>query len=83
MNSNGGGTSTPPPPPAGWYSDPSGRFEFRYWDGSEWTRSVASGGRASYDEGPVRWADPGSAMPSAESVISPETGNSDGRRARR
>ncbi len=37
-------TSTPP---AGWYPDPSGRFEQRYWDGAAWTEHVVSGGQQS------------------------------------
>jgi Protein of unknown function (DUF2510) len=43
---------TPPAPaapvssvPAGWYSDPSGRFELRYWDGSQWSEHVSRGGQ--------------------------------------
>ena len=44
------GSSPPQPAPAGaapaaWYADPSGRFEFRYWDGKEWTEHVARGGQ--------------------------------------
>jgi len=31
--------------PAGWYHDPSGRYELRYWDGSQWTEHVARGGQ--------------------------------------
>jgi hypothetical protein len=31
--------------PAGWYPDPSGRFELRYWDGTQWTEHVARGGQ--------------------------------------
>lgn len=41
------GQSGPPPallPPAGWYPDPSGRHEQRYWDGKGWTGHVSSGG---------------------------------------
>ena len=34
-----------PAVPAGWYADPSGRFELRYWDGSAWTEHVARGGQ--------------------------------------
>ena len=30
--------------PAGWYADPSGRFELRYWDGDRWTEHVSRGG---------------------------------------
>lgn len=34
----------PPPvenPPFGWYADPSGRHEKRYWDGTRWTEHVS------------------------------------------
>ena len=27
--------------PAGWYPDPSGRFEVRYWNGQAWTEHTA------------------------------------------
>jgi uncharacterized protein YxjI len=37
------------PPPAGWYADPFGRHEARYYDGSVWTEHVASHGRPSTD----------------------------------
>ena len=30
--------------PAGWYADPWGRFELRYWDGGRWTEHVSRGG---------------------------------------
>ena len=35
--------------PAGWYPDPSGRHEHRYWDGTRWTEHVASHGRPGTD----------------------------------
>lgn len=35
--------------PAGWFEDPSGLFEHRYWNGSEWTDQVASMGVVSTD----------------------------------
>lgn len=38
--------------PAGWYSDPSGRFELRYWDGSAWTEHVSRAGQQ-YTDPPV------------------------------
>lgn len=46
--------SAPVPPPstavpAGWYPDPAGRHELRYWDGSAWTPSVSDGGAVSAD----------------------------------
>lgn len=31
--------------PAGWYADPSSRYELRYWDGSTWTEHVSRGGQ--------------------------------------
>ena len=31
--------------PAGWYPDPSGRFEMRYWDGTAWTEHVSRQGQ--------------------------------------
>lgn len=33
----------------GWQADPTGRFEHRYWDGSQWTDDVANAGVASTD----------------------------------
>ena len=41
--------ATPPMPPAGWYADPSGRHEYRYWDGTYWTAGVADGGITAAD----------------------------------
>ena len=38
------------PIPAGWYTDPAGRYEQRYWDGSSWTSHVCSHGHAGRDE---------------------------------
>ena len=36
---------------AGWFPDPSGRYEHRYWDGAAWTSHVSRGGVASVDDG--------------------------------
>jgi hypothetical protein len=33
-----------PTPSAGWYPDPYGRHEVRFWDGARWTEHAASGG---------------------------------------
>lgn len=38
--------------PAGWYHDPSGRYELRYWDGRQWTEHVARAGNQ-YTDPPV------------------------------
>ena len=35
--------------PAGWYADPSGRFELRYWNGDSWTEHVSRAGQQSTD----------------------------------
>ncbi|HZC70025.1 MAG TPA: phospholipid scramblase-related protein [Jatrophihabitans sp.] len=40
------GTSAPP---AGWYADPFGRHEARYFSGTAWTEHVSSHGRAGID----------------------------------
>lgn len=46
--------STQPPPTsvadAGWFPDPSGKHEYRYWDGAAWTRDVADRGVQSLDD---------------------------------
>ena len=39
----------PPSSPPGWYADPLGRHEVRYFDGQQWTEHVASHGRTSVD----------------------------------
>src|SRR5205823_3703567 len=36
--------TTPPMVPAGWYADPAGRHEYRFWDGMNWTVHVSDGG---------------------------------------
>jgi hypothetical protein len=44
---------TPTPAvPAGWYADPAGRYELRYWDGSQWTEHVSRAGQQ-YTDPPV------------------------------
>jgi hypothetical protein len=45
-------TPTTPSVPAGWYADPAGRFELRYWDGTAWTEHVSRGGQQ-YTDPPV------------------------------
>jgi len=61
--------------PAGWYSDPAQRHQFRYWDGSQWTAHVSTGGVTSVDPagaGPVGQAaatgQPGSDLPATMAV---------------
>ncbi len=38
-----------PGPPAAWYTDPSGHYEYRYWDGGAWTAHVSRHGVAEVD----------------------------------
>lgn len=40
---------TPPPPPPGWFPDPLGRHEHRYFNGTTWTADVADGGQRFVD----------------------------------
>ena len=45
-------TVVAPPPvsaPPSWQPDPSGKFEFRYWNGDEWTEFVSKDGVSSTD----------------------------------
>jgi hypothetical protein len=43
-------TGTPPTmPPPKWGPDPSGRHQFRYWDGATWTEYVSDNGTQSTD----------------------------------
>jgi Protein of unknown function (DUF2510) len=46
--------AAPPPPPAaavpaGWFVDPHGRHEHRWWDGTRWTDQVSTGGLRALD----------------------------------
>ena len=41
--------STPTITPSGWYPDPSGRHQYRYWDGKGWSSQVSDGGRTATD----------------------------------
>lgn len=50
-------SDTPTPTPPGWFPDPVGRHEYRWWDGTTWTDQAASGGRSVVD--PLHAAGPG------------------------
>ena len=41
-----------PSVPAGWYADPAGRYELRYWDGGTWTEHVSRAGQQ-FTDAPV------------------------------
>src|SRR5215813_11733418 len=55
--------ATPPIVPAGWYTDPAGRHEYRYWDGTDWKPEVSDGG--------VTTVDPLGPPPSAQRTLEP------------
>jgi len=46
------GPHAEPVSPAAWHPDPSGRFHYRWWDGSEWTSNVATDGYVLVDTNP-------------------------------
>ena len=48
---------------AGWYGDPTGRSELRYWNGSVWTDDVARGQEQSTDKIEGDYAPPSSPAP--------------------
>jgi hypothetical protein len=39
--------NTPPATPAGWYQDPTGQGDARYWNGASWTQAIDRGGQQS------------------------------------
>jgi Protein of unknown function (DUF2510) len=46
---------------AGWFGDPAGRHQYRYWDGVAWTAAVADNGTQSADplpQRPPQWVPP-------------------------
>ncbi|GEM_PF-2006534 len=46
----GGSTEEAPRwPPAGWYSDPTGLHEYRFWEGSDWSSYVSDHGNVATD----------------------------------
>ena len=49
-------------PAAGWHPDPTGRHEYRYWDGTDWTGDVSDHGTPAFD--PIGTAPPAGAGPS-------------------
>jgi hypothetical protein len=43
------GTAAVPPAGAQWAADPSGRNQYRWWDGQTWTTSVSNNGMIGVD----------------------------------
>lgn len=62
---------------AGWFADPSGAHELRYWDGTSWTEDVSDAGNQSFAAVPPAAPPPdqGDApAPSPGTVASPPAG---------
>lgn len=55
---------------AGWYADPAGGHQYRYWDGAAWTEHVADDGRQAID--PLPAADPLAALRAREAEVRAE-----------
>lgn len=55
--------------PAGWYPDPTSRFEVRYWSGAQWTEHVTTAGVQSTDA-----LEPLPLLTVAEEDVKPRTG---------
>jgi hypothetical protein len=53
-------------PAVGWYRDPSGRFEFRFWDGNQWRAEVTANGSHHFD--PPTWPAPSERQGSTQSA---------------
>jgi hypothetical protein len=45
--------------PAGWVRDPFDRFQYRYWDGEQWTAHVSTDGKSEVDPLGVAESQPG------------------------
>ncbi|HUG85918.1 MAG TPA: DUF2510 domain-containing protein [Euzebya sp.] len=54
-------------PAADWYPDPSGRFQFRYWDGETWTGHVST-------DGTTEWDPPGDGASGETEDLAPDVG---------
>lgn len=66
--------------PAQWHPDPTGRHQYRYWDGVRWTDAVADDGCQSVDpigapEAPRRLTRKEQARAAANEVVSEASGN--------
>jgi hypothetical protein len=61
--------------PAGWYPDPQGGHQHRYWDGNTWTDQVADSGVAQTDVAVAERTEPAEAVaePAADDNVKPAT----------
>ncbi len=65
--------------PSGWYNDPTDQYMYRYWNGSQWTDQVSSGGTTSTDPNAMDSSvatvppGPGTEAPGAPPATQPQT----------
>ena len=60
---------------SGWREDPFGRFDYRYFDGTEWTDRVSTGGAVTNDP-PTRTPPPVGQATSPDQPVSPQASES-------
>jgi hypothetical protein len=63
-----------PARPANWYADPTGRHQYRYWNGTEWTDQVADNQVTSTDPPTMPAADVPVSAPAAATSPPPAPG---------
>jgi len=39
--------------PSGWYTDPTSKYSYRFWNGAQWTNQVSTGGNSGTDPDPM------------------------------
>jgi hypothetical protein len=54
---------------AGWHPDPTGKYEFRWFNGTRWTADVSVDGQRYVDHSPMHVATPTSAAPSRSRAV--------------
>jgi hypothetical protein len=64
--------------PPGWKPDPYGRFELRYWDGTEWTANVSTRGQTTTDPPGERMASTATSAPPIAPAMTSSPGQPDG-----
>ena len=58
--------------PAAWFEDPMGRHQYRYWDGTGWTDTVADNGQQAVDPLVPAQLDPVAALRKREAEVEAE-----------
>jgi Protein of unknown function (DUF2510) len=69
--------TAPAPGRAGWYPDPAGRFDTRYWDGGQWTSAVRRGEQVESDPDSPPSSFSGDGITGASATATPPPSGSD------